>query len=195
MAHGGQEFSGGDEKQHDLSDGDEKQHDEEPDLQKLIDYINSKTDYRVVTKSEHDIMKAAKKKVKSETYQKLNLSDDDDNDDVSTPQHIPPTPKHLYKFAYQQPYQYGQRPNLPQFSGEKRSGDVTFDVWKYDVRCLIHEGAYPLALIRQSIRNSLRGKARSILVTMGEDVTPESTVQKLENIFGNVCDKDKKEEI
>ena len=187
MAHGGQEFSGGDEKQHDFSGGDEKQHDEEPDLQKLIDYINSKTDYRVVTKSEHDIMKAAKKEVKSETCQKLNLSDDDDG---STPQHIPPTPKHLYKFAYQQPYQYGQRPNLPQFSGENRSGDVTFDVWKYDVRCLIHEGAYPLALIRQSIRNSLRGKARSILVTMGEDVTHESTVQKLESIFGNVCDKE-----
>ena len=62
MAHGGQEFSGGDEKKHDFSGGDEKQHDEELDLQKLIDYINSKTDYRVVTKSEHDIMKAAKKK-------------------------------------------------------------------------------------------------------------------------------------
>ena len=195
MAHGGQEFSGGDEKQHDFSGGDEKQHDEEPDLQKLIDYINSKTDYRVVTKSEHDIMKAAKKKVKSETCQKLNLSDDNDNDDDddgSTPQHKPPTPKPggVYKFPHQQQFQYGQRPNLPQFSGENRSGDVTFDVWKYDVRCLIHEGAYPLALIRQCIRNSLRGKARSILVTMGEDVTPESTVQKLESIFGNVCDKE-----
>ena len=163
--------------------GGKKEQGGEMDLQLIIDYINSQTDYHVIPKTELQSLK-------SSSSQKAKTSDKSGDDSEKPPPRPPlPSPKKqdTYFFPYQQ---YGPRPNLPQFSGENRSGEVTFDVWKYDVRCLIHEEAYPLYAIRQSIRNSLRGKARSILVSMGEDVTPESIVQKMESIFGNARDKE-----
>ena len=162
---------------------DKKEQGGEIDLQLIIDYINSQTDYHVIPKTELQSLK-------SSSSQKAKTSDKS-GDESEKPPPRPPLPSPKKQDAYLFPYQqYGPRPNLPQFSGENRSGEVTFDVWKYDVRCLVHDEAYPLYAIRQSIRNSLRGKARSILVSMGEDVTPESIVQKMESIFGNVRDKE-----
>ena len=45
--------------------------------------------------------------------------------------------------------------------------------------------------MRQAIRSSLRGKARSSLLTLPTDATPEQIVQKLEDIYGNIYPTEK----
>lgn len=164
----------------------EKAEDDER-LRQMIEYINSRTDYAVVTKSELSM-------IKTSTPRRHQPHDDVPplhRFPLSTPgrRQLPSTPiRGPTSSLLHLPY--GTRPNIPAFSGENKAGEVTFDVWKYDVKCLLSEGVYPASTIRQSIRNSLRGKARSTLVTMGEDVTPDSIIQKLESTFGNVCDKE-----
>ena len=76
-------------------------------------------------------------------------------------------------------------PQLPFFSGEDQKGDVSFEVWKFELSCLIKEN-YPDSLILQSIRKNLRGKAREILLTLGETAKPADILNKLEGIYGNV---------
>ena len=78
-------------------------------------------------------------------------------------------------------------PQIPFFSGEDQKGDVSFEVWKFELNCCIREHYYPDSLILQAIRKSLRGKARDILLTLGEDATPSIILNKLEGIYGNVC--------
>ena len=76
-------------------------------------------------------------------------------------------------------------PQLSFFSGEDQKGDVSFEEWKFELSCLIKEN-YPDSLILQSIRKNLRGKAREILLTLGETANPSDILNKLEGIFGNV---------
>ena len=131
------------------------------EIQKMIDFINTYTDHQVVTKAEYDQMKTP-----NPQGQPLRQNLFPDNPPPRPPP--PTTPRRSSTSLFQLPV----RPNIPHFYGENKSGEVTFDVWKYDVKCLMREGGLPETTIRQSIRNSLRGKARSILVTMGEDATP-----------------------
>ena len=76
-------------------------------------------------------------------------------------------------------------PQLPFFSGEDQKGDASFEVWKFELSCLIKEN-YPDSLILQSIRKNLRGTAREILLTLGETAKPLDIPNKLEGIYGNV---------
>ena len=77
------------------------------------------------------------------------------------------------------------RPRFPIFSGDDKS-DVTFDVWKFEVKCAIREGTCSNAWIAQSIRSSLRGKARSLLLTLPGIATPDQIIWKLEGVYGNI---------
>lgn len=77
-------------------------------------------------------------------------------------------------------------PQLPPFSGENQKGDVSFEVWKYELHCLIRDAVYPNTLILLAVRRSLKGRARDILLTVGESATPSDILAKLEGIYGNV---------
>jgi len=77
-------------------------------------------------------------------------------------------------------------PRIPEFSGEGRKQDVEFDVWKYDVKSLMRSFMYPEHVLLESIRNSLKGKARSVLVHLGEGASPNDILLEIEAIFGNV---------
>ena len=77
------------------------------------------------------------------------------------------------------------RPRFPTFSGEEKS-ETSFEVWKNDVNCAIREGTCTESLILQAIRSSLKGKARSLLLTLHGDASPDQIVQKLEGVFGNI---------
>ena len=77
-------------------------------------------------------------------------------------------------------------PQIPFFSGEDQKGDASFEVWKFELNCLIREGIYPNSLILQAIRKSLRGKSRDNLLTLGENASPSDILNKLEGIYG-IC--------
>ena len=76
-------------------------------------------------------------------------------------------------------------PQLPPFSGESQKGDVSFEVWKYEL-LIINDVIYPNALILQSVRRSLKGIARDILLTKEATAALLNILNKLEGIYGIV---------
>lgn len=78
---------------------------------------------------------------------------------------------------------------LPNFSGEGGKGDVSFELWKFEVQCLIDAGKH-LDLIGQSIRRSLRGAAANVMMTLGPQATPTQIITKLRSLYGVVDDQE-----
>jgi hypothetical protein len=85
-------------------------------------------------------------------------------------------------------------PELPKFSGDEKGAGNVFEVWKYDVNCLIDEGMYPLHTIREAIRKSLKGTARGVLLHLGEYASILDILTELEGIYGNVQSSEKLKE-
>ena len=79
----------------------------------------------------------------------------------------------------------GSQARLSLFSGDDAKGDVSFELWKFEVRGLVRDGLFPNAVVLQSIRRSLRGTAADILLHLGEDVKVDDLLSKLEKVFGN----------
>ena len=78
-----------------------------------------------------------------------------------------------------------QKPKLPIFSGEEKS-ETSFDIWNLEVKCVLREGNYTDSSVLQAIRGSLKGKARSLLLSLSEHATAENIIDKLDGVYGNV---------
>lgn len=81
-----------------------------------------------------------------------------------------------------------ETPKLPYFSGDQPplKGDETFDVWRFETRCLMSENL-PEHIVLQVIRRSLRGTARRTLVSLGEHASCAHILDKLDTLFGDVA--------
>ena len=78
-------------------------------------------------------------------------------------------------------------PKLVQFSGDSTKTDaVTFDMWHYDVQCLLEENLHPPESIKQAIRNSLRGEAGRIIMRLGPKSSIVNILSKLACVYGTV---------
>lgn len=77
-------------------------------------------------------------------------------------------------------------PKISNFSGQELKGDVSYNVWKYEIRCLMRDSRYSEADILQAVRQSLKGTAREMLIPLGERATGEQILKKLDGLFGNV---------
>lgn len=153
------------------------------EVEKIIDFLNSNTKYRVVTEEEFELLKGPQlKSTPKDTFPHK----------IQRPlqRRLLPSVADITHYKTDVPPVIGGKPNLPIFSGEHKAGEVVFDVWKYEARCVIREAAFPKAVILHSIRNSLRGKARSLLITIAEDTSPMGIIEKLDGVFGNVCDNE-----
>ena len=78
-----------------------------------------------------------------------------------------------------------QKPKLHIFSGEEKS-ETSFDIWKLEVKCVLREGNYTGSSVLQAIRGSLKGKTRSLLLSLSEHATAENVIDKLDGIYGDV---------
>ena len=85
-------------------------------------------------------------------------------------------------------------PKLPQFSGDSQKGDSEFDVWRYDLNCLIHSGVYPQHVLLEAIRTSLKGRARTVLLHLGELASVADIMAELEALYGNISSTEKLKE-
>lgn len=170
MASGGKETHKEEQKSSIESISEEK-------IALMIDIINRHSDYKVVTSEEFDRMKHIPSAFVTSTPAVRSRQ---------TPTHTPP-PIHDFHatMAHDNPGVSQAKPRIPIFSGEEKS-EVNFDVWKYEVRCIIREGNYSDIILRQSIRGSLKGKARSLLLSLSDDATPSQIIDKLEGVYGNV---------
>lgn len=79
-------------------------------------------------------------------------------------------------------------PKLPFFSGseEPQKGETTYEVWSFEVKCLQKSPYIQEDVLLQSIRNSLKGSARSMLVPLGENAKVDDILNKLDGFYGNV---------
>ena len=77
-------------------------------------------------------------------------------------------------------------PRIPTFSGDDSKADISYDQWRYEVRCLLTEGSHSEKLILQALRRSVRGTAAAVLLHMGEGATVETILKKFDVIFGNI---------
>ncbi|XP_063448288.1 uncharacterized protein LOC134727828 [Mytilus trossulus] len=56
----------------------------------------------------------------------------------------------------------------------------------FEVKCVLREGNYSDSVVLQSVRGSLKGKARSLLLSLSEHASPQQILDKLEGVYGNV---------
>lgn len=73
-------------------------------------------------------------------------------------------------------------PRLPVFSGEK--GETSFLQWKSEVLCVKQEEQ--VGVVMQAVRRSLRGNAADVLLHLGDSVTLDQLLEKMEVVFGEV---------
>lgn len=100
------------------------------------------------------------------------------------------TSKQLNTSYVAPPFNY---PKLPFFSGseEPQKGETSYEVWSFEVKCLQRQSLQnpnylPEHMLLQSIRNSLKGVARAMLVPLGEQATVKDILHKLDGFYGNV---------
>lgn len=78
-------------------------------------------------------------------------------------------------------------PRLSTFSGDPQAkGDTTFDLWKYEVQCLLKEATHPVGVLVQAIRKSLKGEAGRIAMRLGPNAPVTRLLEKLEGVYGTV---------
>ena len=70
---------------------------------------------------------------------------------------------------------------LPEFSGDSKH--CSFDIWKYEVECLIKEKV-PDTQVKSAIRRSVRGQAQKTLLILGTEATVSGILAKFKTAFG-----------
>jgi len=80
---------------------------------------------------------------------------------------------------------YHQFPRLPFFSGEPGK-DSEYDLWKYEVDCLLESGVHGQDTILQAIRKSLKGEAALVAMKLGSQASTASLLTKLKSAFGTI---------
>ena len=76
------------------------------------------------------------------------------------------------------------KPKIPSFDG------TDFKVWKVEVECIMKSGIYPESLISQTMRNSLKGQTRKILLTIDPMANSYDILKKLDDIYGTTQTED-----
>lgn len=81
-----------------------------------------------------------------------------------------------------------QQPRVSVFNGEKPVGknDTGFDMWRYEVKCLLAEKVHSRDSIFQAVRRSLRGEAGRIAMRLGPTADLNDLLHKLDSVYGTV---------
>lgn len=74
-----------------------------------------------------------------------------------------------------------QQPRISFFSGENAKGELAFDLWKYEVKCLMMDKSYSSDVIGNAIKKSLRGEAGRVAIQLGPSASIGGLMEKLEN--------------
>ena len=70
------------------------------------------------------------------------------------------------------------------FSGGSSKGETEFDLWKYEVDCLILEETYSQEAMKRAIRKSLKGTAGRAIMRLSGQTSLEDIIKKLDKMFG-----------
>lgn len=89
-----------------------------------------------------------------------------------------------------QPAAYIHPPRLSIFSGTSGKGETSFDLWFYEVRCLLQEKTHAKELVAQAIRRSLKGEAGRVIMGLGPHADVTDILRKLTSVYGEVDDRE-----
>lgn len=82
---------------------------------------------------------------------------------------------------------YRQPSKLSNFSGDPNNkGEVSFDQWRWEVECHIHDALHSADSIRQAMRKALKGNAGGIAKRLGADASIQEILGKLDTVYGTV---------
>ena len=76
-------------------------------------------------------------------------------------------------------------PKISTFSGDGSKQDTSYDLWKYQVECLLKD-KYSESVVAQSVRRSLRGEAGKVAMRLGSEANIKQILEKMESVFGTV---------
>lgn len=170
-------------------------------MDEALSKVKASADYKVLSKQEYDnLLALAKQNMLTSTPQVTKLSDPVSQgakpkftfrNPLSTPSPVPRLQQIInasqgHNVTYiPQNFNF---PKLPIFSGSEipQKGEVTYEVWSLEVKCLRHIQELPEYSLLQSIRNSLRGCARDVIIPLGENATVDQILDKLEGFYGIV---------
>ena len=76
------------------------------------------------------------------------------------------------------------------FSGDAtRIDESYYDVWRYEVDCVVLDKSHREESLKRAIRRSLRGTAARALMRLGPEASLKSILQKLDRMFGQAARK------
>lgn len=76
-------------------------------------------------------------------------------------------------------------PRISVFSGDSGK-DVSYDIWRYEVRSLVRDGSHSEAVISRAIRKSVRGEPARVVMQLGERAEVFDILGKLDSLYGTV---------
>ncbi|XP_061171984.1 uncharacterized protein LOC133181512 [Saccostrea echinata] len=87
---------------------------------------------------------------------------------------------------------YIHPPAISTFSGTDPTGKsaTTFDLWLYEVKCLMIEKTHSQEAIAQAIRKSLKGEAGRTVMRLGPKAKIPEILDKLTSVYGDVDEKE-----
>jgi hypothetical protein len=77
-------------------------------------------------------------------------------------------------------------PNICSFSGNRSAKNENFDLWRYEVQCLMVDKQYCHEAIAEAARRSLKGEAARVVKRLGVGASVNAMLNKLDGLFGNV---------
>ena len=93
--------------------------------------------------------------------------------------------KNLPTFVGPTSVAYQPFPKLPFFSGEQ-GRDAEYDIWRYEVDCLLDSKTHSYEQCLQAIRKSLKGEAAMIAMKLGYKASVPELLSKLKSAFGTL---------
>lgn len=76
-------------------------------------------------------------------------------------------------------------PKISFFSGEEGK-DTPFDLWQYEVGCLIKSHTVPEAVLNHQVRKSLKAGPARVAMRLGEKASTQELLERLHNLYGSV---------
>jgi hypothetical protein len=107
------------------------------------------------------------------------------NDKKSHSLTLPPDVRSKQKI---QPAPY-QPPKINIFTGSGNKSESTYELWRYDIECLLRDKSIYKDTIHTAIRRSLRGQADAVVMRLGPEASIEELLHKLDSIYGNAANR------
>jgi hypothetical protein len=80
-----------------------------------------------------------------------------------------------------------QLPRISFFSGgSQKPSDTPYDLWRYEVKCLMIEKVYSSATVANAVRRSLKGEAGRTAMILGPNADVQEIIAKLDSIYGPI---------